>query len=441
MKHKIESFLKNERVGWSLIITLFSLMGIHLIMQGPVLNPDTPSYLDMDPRRSVGYPLFLYIFRIFGDNYLNIVILVQMILNIAAVIAFFHFLKEQFNLNIYYLLILIPPLWYEANNVLYPVEIGTEALAFPLFLFVVIYYLKSVLNRNYRHMLTAMLINLVLILVRAQFLYMFPAILLGLFHIYIYDRHLMRFIKYAAILVLLYPAFQLIDSTYHYIFHGKFITSPFGSNGIAANALYVAQKEDYQLFEDETVKELYKEIYQSIYRDTLNLASYQDSQNRSGLYVSDVSHYSASFNEILHRTTTPILQAHFDHLDGIESWQAIENKLEQIKWPLMKANWKEFTLINFVYSIVVRGFPTQFALITFIFLFICSAIGVIHNNKYAIMLFYFSLFHSLHFILVGMGGRILSRYSFYTEFLLFTIIIIGIIYLCSNKNNLLTAKQ
>jgi len=68
-----------------------------------------------------------------------------------------------------------------------------------------------------------------------------------------------------------------------------------------------------------------------------------------------MQHYSASFNRILHETTTPLLQEHFHELDGIESWEAIESKLERMMLPLIKSNIEDFFRINFLYSILTRG--------------------------------------------------------------------------------------
>ena len=430
--------LKDDRVAWGSIFFILGVVGIYLFLQGPYIHADTPSYKNMDPRRSAGYPFFLYIFRIFGEGYLTVVIAAQILLTIAAAGFFFRYIRNAFNLNTYSLLLLLPPLFYAVRQNPFPREIMTEALAFPIFLFVVVYFLKGVTERNYSYMLTAMLLNVILVLVRGQFLYFYPVMLLGLLHIYyLGDRNIVTCFKYAAILVLLYPATQLVDRTYHLAFHGKFVTSPFGSNAIAANALYVAREGDNKLFEDEITQNRFKEIYDSIYSDTLTLASLKDVQDRTSLIVSDANHYSDSFNKILHGTTTPVLQNHFSELEGIESWIAIEKQLKEFIWPLIRSNWNDFILINFVYNILVRGFPSQFTLIVFFVLFIYSMIGTVQNNRFAIILFYISTFHALHFFIVALGGRVLPRYSFYTEFLLFTFIMAGIIYLCQNRNILI----
>jgi len=436
MKDKWNKFIRRESIPWGILAILLALTGLYLILHGPVMHPDSPSYKNMDPRRSAGYPFFLYIFRIFGEGHLHAASIAQIIFNLTAIAVLMRFLQKIFGLNGFLLLLFLPPLWYGMNRYYYPGEISTEALAFPIFIFVAVCFFRGILNKDYKMMLTAMIINVLLVLVRAQFLFMYPVFLLGLLHIYLTDRNAETLLRYAGILLLLYPATNLIDRSYHYAFHGKFISSPFSGNGIATNAFYIAQEEDYRLFEDETTQKLFKEIYHSIYRDTLNLDAFTD-KHPSGQprgNVSGVMHYSMSFNHILHGTMTPILQGHFQELEGIESWEAIENKVNQFSGPLIKANWKDFILYNFIYEITVRGFQSRFLLVTFVILFIASFAGLFYNNKFAILLFYCSLFHSLSFIVVAIGGRVLFRYSLYTEFLLYLLIIAGIFYLI-NKNN------
>jgi len=199
MKTYVEGLSASDRLAWLSIIITLGVIGIYLILQGPYIHVDTPSYKQMDPRRSAGYPLFLHFFRIFGDGYLYIVITVQVLLSISAVVAFLLFIGRLFQLHPFSFLFVLPIIVYAALNNPFPREIMTEALAFPIFLFVVIFFFKGILNSSYQNMSIAMLLSILLVLVRSQFLYFFPVFFLGMLHIYLTDRNLLNLARYAAL--------------------------------------------------------------------------------------------------------------------------------------------------------------------------------------------------------------------------------------------------
>jgi len=110
---KLKNLIQNQ-LPWIIIGGVFFLGSIYLIHKGPFIGNDSFDYLEMDITRSAGYPFVLFLLRkIFGENYLFYTVIFQVITNAVIIIYFLRSLSENYNVNAYKLLLLLPfPLYY-----------------------------------------------------------------------------------------------------------------------------------------------------------------------------------------------------------------------------------------------------------------------------------------------------------------------------------------
>ena len=66
-KEIIIQFLK-KNIVWIIYIFSFAIVAFYLISKGHQIAGDSGKYINLNPQRPPGYPLFLSFFKIFGDN-------------------------------------------------------------------------------------------------------------------------------------------------------------------------------------------------------------------------------------------------------------------------------------------------------------------------------------------------------------------------------------
>jgi len=434
IKLKINEYLNIEVLIYAGTLTLLS---VFMIIDGPIIYGDSNGYLNMSPKRSAGYPLFLYLFRIFGDYQLYAVIIVQCIINIAALTIFIHYICRLINVPKYGSLFILPVVsymyfveryLYNTSSFFYQTAILTEALSIPIFLIIAIFLIESVLQKKYRYLIIGMAMNSVLILIRSQFLFMYPIAFLLIVYIYFHRRDTILLLKVSAIIFVIAFSHQLFNKTYNYILFGEFTSSLSANLSFVTNALYVSEYSDINFFYDPEERELFDLIFTESYEKNLLKISYQDSLSavpgslRRGGNTRQINHYSNSFNDLLHRTVNPIIENYYSQYEGIELRKKINEKVDVLATTLTKRNWKK-VLKNNTLDILVSGFHNYLHVIIFLSLFFLSLYGIYKNSMNGKIITLFMIIHILNLIIVSIGGRVIPRYyEGYSGFALFVII-------------------
>ena len=142
----------------------------------PIMFDDSSAYLAEQLPIGVvpGYPLFLAANRkIFGEMYyLKAVVVLQILLNVAASVSLIRYLWQKLNLRwfealVFFLASFVP------HSVFMPTGMSsrmivTEALAFPVFYFMVICVMEAVWNKKVWYGIGALFLTILLSLVRTQ---------------------------------------------------------------------------------------------------------------------------------------------------------------------------------------------------------------------------------------------------------------------------------
>jgi len=439
-KEIIIQFLK-KNIVWIIYIFSFAIVAFYLISKGHQIAGDSGKYINLNPQRPPGYPLFLSFFKIFGDNYLDLVVYFQVFLNIFALIYFVNYLKKLFSLPAYSLLFVLPLLLFSINHYFFSNAILTEGISIPIFLIMSVFLFRAIEQLDYKMLLIAMGLNALLVLIRGQFLFMYPVFMLCIFYFYFQEKNILSSLKYIALLGLVFLGQQFLNKTYHYFVHGEFISTPSSNMALAANVFYVSSRDDVNNFQKEEDQKLFTAIYDSIYKHNYTLNSFRnhsdewsEERSQAGETVQQVEHYSSSFNEILHRTINVILQNHYKELGGIQHWEAINNKAMDLALPLMKKNWLPLLKNNFL-DVAISGFESRVNIILFLSLMLVSLFSLIKGNMFGSIFSLITIMHLLNYILVAIGGRVLPRYSIYTSLLLVLCSIFLIMKFLINKNN------
>lgn len=437
------NLIDSKKSVWILTWLLLGSTSIYIFSQGPTFGGDSYGYLRMDLIRPIGYPLFLYLMRIFGDYQEVAVMIFQILLNIGAAAYFLKRINSLFKLAPLYNLLLLPLLLYTIIYFARPDALLSEAITFPLFLIVSIYVIESILTLNTRPLYKAVLLNTLIFLIREQFLFLFP--LIGLLYIYIqffYQSHQERFKKSAIFIgtiALCLIGASTLNKTYHYVVHDTF-SNPHMNVSFFPTAIYAADLNDSDMFDDPEIRSAYREIYQSIDASGLTMNHFQKNifnetspseRRRSDL----IQHYHESFEGIQNivrdyygTDDRPLAEINQNVLE-------MDDEIKTMTTELIKSHLGMFLYLNISDILVYafnndRGYAILFFLLTLI-----SFWGLVKRNQYGIILFFFMIGHVLNLLASSLSIKIIPRYTFYMTFMISIVLMISLIKFFLEREN------
>jgi hypothetical protein len=369
---------------------------------------------------------------VFG-NYADFgTVLTQILLGISCMYVFITRLNGTLKLHkLWYLLlafIIASPYLYSldlANNYL------SEALTYPLYLLAVICFLEFLLTINTKKLWLSLPILIVLILTRSQFLFMIPVVILILLWLIIKQRNIKKH-GWIVLAFMILPFFtSLADKTYHHIKHGYFINTPWTGIHLITPAFYVADEEDYQLFESEKEQEFYKWIYTKLYYNYLNIHNLREQR-----YYDDVSFYITHYVDIANATLYYSGKEILDPgLNENQKFIALDTLTKKMTLPLIIDNFRPWFNLYIKNSIHAFG-NGKYALLYVLFLVlgIFGSIKKGYEDYKVICLLTLLTFSNV--ALVATGMHTIKRFTFYNDWILFLIIFIFIdAYLKYRKSN------
>lgn len=417
--------------------TLFFLVFVFNLFSDPVLSPDSDSYLSMSPIRSPGYPLFLSLhFLIFGEGNLYSVLVSQTIINIAAIYFISKTLKDIFRLSEWtgvllaflFLIPCLPPFLTGAAINYTTCVILAEGLSYPLFLGVFSFILKGVLNKNNTALLVSFFLTSLLVLIRPQFVFMLPLLLIILGYISLFQRNHFRILLLAIGLGSSIASYLILERAYYYLAHGKSEHIPFIGLQLVVQPLFLASPNDEALFLTSPERDLFRSTLQEMSAKGLTL----DQLRKTSLPHEhpDARHFMAAYNPICHGIVSPLMAHHLMEKDVFQR----DALLTKIALTLIKVHPISYLKLygsNIFYA-NIRSYP---------FLFILGALSLFcffthyrKRDKLSLLGCIIILTTAGNLTLIAFFEPILSRYSFYTDILLAAFFIILI-------NKALTASQ
>jgi len=394
-----------------LFLSLVGLIGLVLSFQGPIITPDTGSYLVYHAIRSPLYPLFLKLNSIFEPYTYNIIVVIQIFFgfysswHLSKVIQKFFNLESWFTFIVFFIFLFPYFGQCKIGNTLL-----TEALCYPLFLLFVSFLLKGLLEKNTKYLITSFIITMFLILTRRQFLFIYPVISLILVYYALFERKNFKIKLLTFLFILSCGATSLIEKTYHYIHTGHFNSTPFTGIQLIIAPLYRSNESDVQLFKKDIQKNIFIKTREKMHQKNAFFDSTKD-------YC--VFHYfTFSYNPIQWESLFPTL-----HQFGIEDFFYIDQLTTEMAFILIKQNFKSWFTLYFLNVVLSLG-GYYYSLLLMFFFFVSLFFYITKRNNLALLSLVTITLTAANYSLVALVEPILMRYSIYTDTLLANIILI-----------------
>lgn len=322
--NKIKEMETSDRVLLLVCVVFYLVM---CFMFGVQLCADSGSYIRMTSAREPVYPLFLALFRgLFGEKiYLTIVIVVQNLLMAIAVYSICIFLKRTFHLNKYVVSLLVLIHFgvaflcqFAAGRAsVYPNSILTEGITLSLWLIFMTLLLKLLWEKNMKYLIQVMVLSAVMMDTRKQMAITYLVALGTLIFGWIgqkgyWKRILLTFGSVILSVLLAIGGTRL----YNLMLRGEFAQNTRDMNLVLTTSLYVADKEDSALIEEETVRILFEQVYDILEEKECNYRFAGEGWRNLE------SHYSHSFDQITIDTTGPMFIEYAESLGFAEGLEA-----------------------------------------------------------------------------------------------------------------------
>jgi hypothetical protein len=405
-----------------LSIIIYLVLGVFTLAKGALYSPDSYSFLAMDFHRSIGYNSFLkLVTSIFGESFETPLILLQVALLIGASYYLISVLKRLFDLHFSWLLVvqllLIAPafyLHYVVNNIF------SEALAYPLFLIFTGFVLKGFIVNSSKHYFYAVLVLFGLLLVRGQFIAMIPVLLILISIQGIRDKINRSFVILIGILILLPFVSGVTEKIYNKAVHGHFERTPFSNVSLIAPAFYVANEDNYQIYTSDKEQSFFKQVYATL--DSLGLTKEKVQKSGSEPYLVFHANYSKVCNLSIHETGTVFFEK--QGLDRNQQLIAVNDLCGAMVFPLIKHNFKDW--LKLYMDNLKNAFGSGKQLLLFLMLLIASLVFVFKKKETTIAKFIFALVLIVfaNMTIVPLAVHSLKRYLFYTDWVIFVILIL-----------------
>jgi hypothetical protein len=415
LHHKMRKYINLE---YSLYFFILLICLIFFIRTGPIYYPDSDGYLNMWLIRSCGYPLFIAFFKlVFGAGYISFLLLAQFLLSIAGCCYLTRCIRKTISLNKWLTLIvfgfLTVPVVYEikvSNSIL------SESLAYPLYLFIVGNLLLAFVGNQLKNYYSLFFLSYLLILIRGQFLFIIPVLIIGILILTLKKG----FTKEASLLIFfafLIPITAMAtDVIFHKIAHNKAIATPWTGIQMAALPFFVADKNDAALFDSKIEQDYFNHIYKKLQDKKIALNQLYPDQDPMEFYFSN---YTVICNKTLND----------DGLDFFNANWSIDEKIIQnekitaaIAIPLLKDNFKEW--FGIYIQNARKGLGSAKMMLLYTTLLVLSIFVFLKKEKkHALFILMGLLLLFGNVFLVALVEPVLSRYTFYNNWILITIIL------------------
>jgi hypothetical protein len=415
--HSIRNVIRNPHAFLLLII---ACIFIFLYIEGFIYQRDSIGYGNMHPVRSMGYPILILFFKMLSINhYLNYLFAFQCILGAFVIFYATIAILRQFNLknwtSFFIAFVLLIPY-------IVKVKIGShiysEAVTYPLFLLFLIAIMRYYYSESEKQLYISILLLTLLTIIRTQFIFVFPALIILLLIQFILKRILLKnLIAYSLILILSYAFINLIDCSYHLIAHKKFTRTPFTGIQLLTEIIYVSEKADTVLFDDLTSKSAFKTIISAVESKNFNKKSFL----KQSPYTSKDNinkHYRNTYNLICWGTIVQLYKRALNlNEKNIEGWIELDKITLSMSKTLLKKHYVDYFLNQFV-DIYFYGFFPHFGLV-FSLLFGLILVITLKKNRISGFLLFLILLDFSNILLCSLVEPLLIRYIFYTKIALF----------------------
>jgi hypothetical protein len=390
--------IKNHKIE---ILIIILISGLLFYSSDPVLYSDSARYLKgslSDP------PLYSNIIEmmLLAFRTLNSVIILQTLFIGYGIVYFTKTISKYFDLNVLAKVIVAISLFLPAlkfyNNLL------TEALSYAFSLLFVSFVLKLIYNFSIRNLVWTSIFVVSLLLMRNQFIFLYPLILLLYLSILSISRSKKKLKLLAISFVIIIFVHNSLVSLNKYrktvsLENKTLLQNESGIfNYIYIDAIYISSTQDIELFKDEKLKKTFAKIIQEI-----------DGQKSLIEYYNGRGHFGISYAIIIDKSNLLLKDL------AIQKKTKVINLKKEISIKLIKANFKKY--LTFLFK---KFYDSAWIFIFIPFFILLAALISFLKKKTNLTLFliFLSTFALSNHFIIYLFGRIQPRYFIYTDFIL-----------------------
>ena len=399
------------------LIALYLIVFLYCLFTDPIYSPDTYSYLRAMPYRQMGYVIFLKAFTtVFGSYYDIAVVAFHALFSLVAINYFFTKVSQLFQLKLLLkapiLIVLLfpffPPLSI-ANN------LCSEGLGFGLYLIFIATGLDILFNNKTQNFKYYLIAYLALVSVRSQFI--FSTLIFAGTYVLMYRKEIFK--RKHLCISLIFFAVMLVASiaerSYHKLKDGFFKPTPLGYTSAATAPIYLSNRDDYTLFENEDHRNVFIWSYDSlVIKDLLIKPEYSTKEA--------YQFFHDNLPKICNQTVREVGKAYYLNKEMPEDWS--ENQRNSSIFFETEEACKAYTKVlilnnlkpwlKLYYANITYGFKSQFLLWFVVLAFFFSLVKSIQGSQrqYALIFLLSSLILS-NAMFIAFAVHSIQRYLFY----------------------------
>ena len=410
-----------------LLLVIYCCVLMFCIFNDPIYSFDTYSYLRAMPYRQMGYVIFLKSFSyVFGSYFEELVVLIHAIVSLFGVHYFYKQVSSIFNLNnilkfILVGILLIPffsPLLI-ANN------LCSEGLGYGLYLLFIAIGLNILFKNKRKDIKFYVIVFLVLVSVRSQFLIstlIFAGVYFLMYRKSLFQRkHLLTITIFCGLVLVA----SISERSYHKLKDGFFKPTPLGFTSASTAPIYISDTTDYLLIDKKDYREILKMSYNTLTNKDLLLKPNQTPEE-------DYLFFHKNLPKICNQTVREEGVAYYFKQTVPEGWSEnqansypffeAEAACKVYTFTLIKAHFKKW--VQLFYTNLTYGFYSPLILFFVVIMFFFSLIKTTfyYQKKYAVLFLLSSLILS-NALFIAFASHSIQRYLFYNYALLFLLFI------------------
>lgn len=404
-------------------IFLYLLVCVYVIWLGVIIEPDTISYVGLSLITPPGYGTFLFVFRkLFGEgHYYPIIVFVQLVLGFASSIYLVRTIKNVFQVDKRLLIlidvVLLAPIFipeYLTVN-----RIVTQGLAYPCFLVIAAFLIQYLFLNNKKviiYLLSSVFIGM---LIRTQFFFIIPVLLLIFGYQWYTTKNFRKFAIPIIVIVLFPMLISLVQKTFNYVVHDKYINVSGSGLLLSIMPFYVADVDDYKIYDDPEIQGFYKHMYQ-IAMDRKLLDDFYVPFNDNVYHHFDYNFVNISYGVFSEEGRKFLMPSNPNSHEAL----IINDKMFRGIWlPLLIDNfWKYLDLF---YKNVEHAFGGFYMIWLSLLLLIGSLyFWMKYKEKLALVTFIWMLFTFSNIILVCIVLHSIGRYMIYHQWMIPILVIL-----------------
>jgi len=373
----------------------------------PVFYSDSSRYLNGSLNNP---PLYFIIITLMQSIFttLNSVIILQTLLVGFGIVFFIKNISKYFNLNIVTKIVvaifLFLPILEFYNHLL------TEALGYAFSLFFVSFVIRLIYNFNIQNLVLSSIFVIALLLIRNQFIFLYPVILLLYLGIIFIHKSKKKLILLTISFISIFFIHNSLISLNKYIKQDSLENRPFINNNagpfnfIFIDSIYISSIQDIEIFKDENLKKTLAKIFQEI-----------EGQKASIKHYNGRGHFGLSLPIIKDRSNFLLKDL------AIQKNTTIASLKKEISIKLIKVNSKKY--IKFLFKKFYDS-AWLFVFLPFFMMLAASISFLKQKSNFSLFIIFLSTFTLANHSVVYLFGRVQPRYFIYTDFILLMFIYI-----------------